>query len=88
MAASAIPQALRVSENLSALQPQPALFSTPGAWLHFGNPLMTSPCSRRSMYGCVHAACSRASLLVLPHAAPSASVGGKAAGEGDCGKES
>lgn len=81
-------QALRVFENLSALQPQPALFSTPGARLHFGNPLTTSSCSRRSTCGCVHAACSRASLPVLLHVAPDASAGGKAAGEDDCGKGS
>lgn len=82
-AASTTRQALGMFENLSALQPQPTLFSTPGARLHFGNPLTTSPCSHCSTCGCVHAACSRASLPALPHAAPGAS-----AGEGGCGKGS
>lgn len=57
-----------MSENLPALQPQPTLFSTPGARLHFGNLLPASPCSQGSTCGCVHAACSRASLPALPHA--------------------
>ena len=70
MAASPVPQALRVLENLSALQPQPMLCSTPGARLHFANPLATSPCSHRSAGGCVHAACSRVSLAALLLAAP------------------
>lgn len=87
MAASSIRRVLRMFENLSALQPQSALFSAPGARLHFGNPLTTSPCSCCSTCGCVHAACSRASLPVLPQVAPSASAGGKAAG-GGCGKGS
>lgn len=85
VAASAIPQVLRTFESLSALQPQPALFSR----LQFGNPLTTSPCSHHSTWcSCVHAVCSQASLPTLIRAGPSASAGGKAAGEGGCGKES
>lgn len=43
-------------ENLLALLPQPTLFYTPGARLHFSNPLTTSPCSCCSTRGCVHVA--------------------------------
>lgn len=88
VAASAIPQALRMFGNLLALQPQPMLFSTPGTQLHFGNPLMTSLCSCCSTCGCVRTACSQASLSALLHTAPSASAGGKADREGGCGKGS
>lgn len=86
MAASPVPQAVRVFENLSALQPQPTLF-TAGGWLLFGNLLLTSLGSRHGTCGRVPAACGWASLPALPHVTPGASVGGKAAGD-DGGKGS